>query len=296
MYPSESKTVSTALMPLLVLSFFFGCRFGGLLLLRAGLGVLGFRLPAVSASASGSAAASSRRPRPRRRARRRRRCRPAASSCSIRASISPTRFCSGALKRPTIVVSGAAIAPSTWPRSTSSDGSVARSLTSSAADRAALDDAAADLDHLRLARGRAKRLRDRDRVAVATRGTRSRSGPRAARAGDPRPAASAARRVSVFLTTWKRAPCFSSSRAQRVDLRHRQAAVVGDDQRLARAQPLGQLGDDLFLLGFVHVTSSGNDEPARRRAGGDVQAPSTPPRPDFCARALPAVFGGRVSC
>src|SRR5204862_2108189 len=49
---------------------------------------------------------------------------PCASSCSMRASISPTRFCSGALNSARIVISGAVTAPSTWPRSTSSDGSV----------------------------------------------------------------------------------------------------------------------------------------------------------------------------
>src|SRR6478609_7342088 len=51
-------------------------------------------------------------------------------SCSILASISPTRFCSGALSRPASAVSGATIAPSTWPRSTSSGGSLARVSTS----------------------------------------------------------------------------------------------------------------------------------------------------------------------
>src|SRR5436305_3628148 len=57
---------------------------------------------------------------------------PCASSCSIRASISPTRFCKGALNSARIVISGAVTAPSTWPRRTSSDGRVARVLTSSA--------------------------------------------------------------------------------------------------------------------------------------------------------------------
>jgi hypothetical protein len=44
--------------------------------------------------------------------------------------------------------------------------------------------------------------------------------------------------------------------AKCIDLRHRQAAVVRDDQRVGRAQALGQIGDDAFLLFLVHVISS----------------------------------------
>ena len=47
--------------------------------------------------------------------------------------------------------------------------------------------------------------------------------------------------------------------AQLVDLGHRQAAVVGDDQRVRRAQPLRQLRDDLGLVFPEHLISSGND-------------------------------------
>src|SRR3954464_10060538 len=56
---------------------------------------------------------------------------PSPPSCSIRASIRPCRFCSGAVTRPMIAFSGPMIAPSTWPRSTSSGGSVASLVTSS---------------------------------------------------------------------------------------------------------------------------------------------------------------------
>ena len=49
----------------------------------------------------------------------------------MRASIRPIRSRTGAEIRPTTVISGAMIAPSTWPRSTSTGGSVARFLTSS---------------------------------------------------------------------------------------------------------------------------------------------------------------------
>ena len=49
-------------------------------------------------------------------------------------------------------------------------------------------------------------------------------------------------------------------RAERVDLRHRQAAIVGHEQRVGRAQPLRQLLDDLRLVLFLHlVISFGND-------------------------------------
>src|SRR5581483_5814652 len=44
--------------------------------------------------------------------------------------------------------------------------------------------------------------------------------------------------------------------AQRVDLRHREAAVVGDDQRLRRPEPFGQLCDDAFLVISVHLPPS----------------------------------------
>jgi hypothetical protein len=40
--------------------------------------------------------------------------------------------------------------------------------------------------------------------------------------------------------------------AQIVDLCHRQPAVVGDDQRVRRPEPLGQLGDDSLLVLFLH--------------------------------------------
>ena len=48
-------------------------------------------------------------------------------------------------------------------------------------------------------------------------------------------------------------------RAQVVDLRHRQAAVVGNEQRVGRAQPLRQLGDQAFLVVFLHLLTSSND-------------------------------------
>ena len=44
--------------------------------------------------------------------------------------------------------------------------------------------------------------------------------------------------------------------AEVVDLRHRQAAVVGHDQRLGRLEPFGQLRHDPLFVLFLHLTSS----------------------------------------
>ena len=44
--------------------------------------------------------------------------------------------------------------------------------------------------------------------------------------------------------------------AQLVDLRHRQPAVVGDEQVLRALQPFRQLADDPFLVLSQHVISS----------------------------------------
>jgi len=55
--------------------------------------------------------------------------------------------------------------------------------------------------------------------------------------------------------------------AELVDLGHGQAAVVRHEQRLGRAQPLGQLGDNSLFVLFLHqLTSSKRIEPAHRRA------------------------------
>jgi hypothetical protein len=44
--------------------------------------------------------------------------------------------------------------------------------------------------------------------------------------------------------------------AEAVDLGVREPAVVGDDQRLRRPQPLGQLCDDLLLVTLQHLFTS----------------------------------------
>src|SRR5439155_4312207 len=55
---------------------------------------------------------------------------------------------------------------------------------------------------------------------------------------------------------------FQQLRAQLVDLRHRQAAVVGDEQVLRALQALGKLADDPFLVLSQHrITSSNTSGP-----------------------------------
>ena len=50
-------------------------------------------------------------------------------------------------------------------------------------------------------------------------------------------------------------PVLEQPPAEGVDLGHRQAAVVGDEERLRRPELLRQLGDDAFLVLFLHCTS-----------------------------------------
>ena len=80
--------------------------------------------------------------------------------------------------------------------------------------------------------------------------------------------------------------------AQLVDLRHRQPAVVGDEQRLSRAQPLGQLRDQAFFVIFLHLLTSSNDSSPHtgRLAEGGGTSLTDPPREDLCAGAPLPVF------
>src|SRR5947209_7837375 len=55
--------------------------------------------------------------------------------------------------------------------------------------------------------------------------------------------------------------------SKRVDLGHRQAAVVGDHDRLRRAQPFGQLRDDALLVFLLHPLTSSKTTRARAQAG-----------------------------
>ena len=232
----------------------------------------------LSAAASGSESAVS----------------PSPPSCSMRASISPTRFWSGALNRPTIAVSGAAIAPSTWPRSTSSGGSVARLSMSSADDRAALQDAAADREHLRLAGGVGERLRDRDGVAV---GLEERDRGRAFEQREQRVGAGGLGRAAGQRVLHDRncAPCLSSSVRSVVDLRHRQPAVVGDDQRVASSRSRSvRSATTRSLSSFCIVIPSEMTEPARRRADERRCARPSATSAGLLPSRLPAVFGRSV--
>ena len=111
--------------------------------------------------------------------------------------------------RAAIALSGATIAPSTWPRSTSAGGSDARSRTCSA-----LIGLPCRMPPRRL---RIFVWRAVSFSAFAT-PTMSPSPTKAIAVGPSRsstssgtPASSAARFVSVFLTTVKRAPCLSTS-------------------------------------------------------------------------------------
>src|SRR6478609_2458157 len=126
-------------------------------------------------------------------------------SCSILASISPTRFCSGALSRPVSAVSGATIAPSTWPRSTSAGGSLARVSTSAAVTVRPC------MIPPRISSTRDSRAESASAFAAATMSPSAARnaialGPSSKVRSASEPAASAARRPSVFFTTENVAP------------------------------------------------------------------------------------------
>jgi hypothetical protein len=139
--------------------------------------------------------------------------------------------------------------------------------------RAALHDAAADLEHVGLARRVGQRLRRRDHVAVRVE-ERDRARTveqreqrvRAGRLGRP-----ARERV---LDDGEARPALDQLRAQLVDLRHRQPAVIRDEQRLRSLQSLRQLVDNVLFLLSLHLTSTG-----------------LPPS----AGGQPVVFGGSIA-
>src|SRR3954469_23410814 len=126
------------------------------------------------------------------------------------------------------------------------------------ADDVALEHAAADHEHVVRAGGLAQHLGDGDRVAL---GLEERDRGRAL---DQLEHVRRARGLGSapgerVLDDREARADLEQLAAQLVDLGHRQAAVVGDHQGLARAQALGQLLDDSLFLGFQHVISSGND-------------------------------------
>ncbi len=85
-------------------------------------------------------------------------------------------------------------------------------------------------------------------------------------------------------------------RAHLVELAHRQAAVVGQDERVRGTQPVGQLRDDLLLVFSQHrITSSNESCPPSGRARAEAFDSLGPPRQVLRPEGLPAVFGdGRV--
>src|SRR5256885_4506465 len=131
---------------------------------------------------------------------------PCSCSCSMRASIRPYRSWSGAVNRATIPVIGAITVASTWLRRTSSGGSFARDSIS-AASIGRPSSIPPRISSTRVSRAASTRA-----FATAT-GSPSDSrnaiavGPSSSARSVSDPAASAARFVSVFLTTAKRAPC-----------------------------------------------------------------------------------------
>ena len=65
--------------------------------------------------------------------------------------------------------------------------------------------------------------------------------------------------------------------AQLVDLGHGQPSVVRDEQRLGRAQPLGQLGDDALLVLFLHLLTSSKTIRARTQTDSLKEAKTSSP-------------------
>ena len=98
-----------------------------------------------------------------------------------------------------------------------------------------------------------ERLRDGDRVAV---GLDERDRGRALEQREQRVRAGRLGRApgQRVLDDREAGAVLEQLRAQLVDLGVRQAAVVGDDQRLRRAQPLGQLCDDPLLVTLLHLS------------------------------------------
>src|SRR5579871_6605031 len=122
--------------------------------------------------------------------------------------------------------------------------------------RAAGHDAAADLENLRLARGVCERLRGRDHIAVGLdeRDRRRALEEREECVGSRGLGRAARERV---LRHRELRAALDELRAERVDLRHRQAAIVGDEQRVRGLEARGQLFDDVLFLFFLHLTSAG---------------------------------------
>ena len=122
------------------------------------------------------------------------------------------------------------------------------------ADLGAVEQTALERDRLR-ASGVVERLRNRDRVAVRLE-ERDRGRPleqREQRLDAGRLGRTLRERV---LDDREARAVLVELPAELGDLRHGQAAVVGDDERLRALQALGQLRDDSFLFRFLHRITS----------------------------------------
>ena len=133
---------------------------------------------------------------------------PCSSSWRIRASITPTSSRIGAANRPTIAVTGPATALTSWARRISAGGSFASCLRSSApisapSSRPPLSVIVSARTASSSAFATATGSPSVSRKAIAV-------GPSRRASSGSIPADSAARFVSEFLTTEKRAPCSSS--------------------------------------------------------------------------------------
>ena len=203
------------------------------------------------------------------------------------------------MKSPTTVVSGAVIAPSTWPRSTSSGGSFASSSISSGRDRRARRARRPRIaSTCVVARGVAERLRDRDRVAV---GLEERDRGRALEQREQRVRAGRLGRAprQRVLDDGEPRAVLRAARVRRSSIcGHRQPAVVGDDQRLRRpAAARSARRRPVPSRFFMHPSPPPKSTRARTEAGSE-RALKRPPRAASAGLlplgALPAVSGGRA--
>jgi hypothetical protein len=132
---------------------------------------------------------------------------------------------------------------------------------------------AADLEHLRLARRVGESLRRCEHVSI---GLEERDRARPVEQREQRVRAGSLGRTARprVLDDREARAAREQPRAELVDLRHRQAAVVGNEERVRSLEALRQLVDNLFFVLSLHLTSTG----LLSSQGG-----------------LPVVFGGSVT-
>src|SRR5215204_2334888 len=121
---------------------------------------------------------------------------------------------------------------------------------SQSAHRLALQDAATDAQDLRLAGGVAQRFGDADHVSVADEGDRGWAVEELDQLGHTGLLGCTLR--ERVLNDGEASAVLEHLGPHAVDLGHGQPAVVRDDQRVGRAQPLDEVCDHAFLLSFQH--------------------------------------------